>query len=153
MLRRFAVASVLVLATSLPAIADAISEVKALAQELDRAAVAKDAAVIERSFADDFIFVRGSGRVTDKASMVGGFTAPGFSVEPWVVEHPFAIELGPDAVIVGGEVTMKGIESNEPFTEHFRYSDTWKRRNGQWQIVYTQITMIPAPAATPPAQP
>jgi hypothetical protein len=51
--------------------------------------------------------------------------------------------LGPDAAVVGGEARMRGTRNGQPFAQHFFYSDTFLRTNGQWKVVHVQVTPIP----------
>ena len=59
------------------------------------------------------------------------------------VLDPLFLRIAPDAAIVGGEGSIKGLEDGKPFSEHFRYSDTFAKRDGQWVVVYTQVTGLP----------
>ena len=45
-------------------------------------------------------------------------------------------------VLVGGETTLRGTDDGRPFAEHIRYSDIFQLRDGRWQVVYTQVTMV-----------
>jgi hypothetical protein len=39
-------------------------------------------------------------------------------------------------------VTFKGLDHGKPYSQTFHYADTWLKRNGRWQVVYTQVTNI-----------
>jgi hypothetical protein len=121
---------------------DPIAAVKLAAAEFDRAQLRGDRATIERYLASDFVFVRGSGAVSDRNAFIAAFTNPKSRLEPFVIQHPIAIRLADTAVIIGGEVTLKGTENGEPFSEHIRFSDTFQWRDDRWQVVYTQVTMV-----------
>jgi ketosteroid isomerase-like protein len=121
---------------------DPIAAVKAAAADFDRAQLRGDRAAIERYLASDFVFVRGAGVVADRNAFIAAFTGPKTRLEPFVVEHPIAIRLADSAVIIGGEVTLKGTDNGEPFSEHFRFSDIFQWRDDRWQVVYTQVTMV-----------
>ncbi len=125
------------------ALAGPVDDVKPLAQAFDQAQVDKDAAILDRSLAEDMIFIRGSGRVADKKSFLDGFTAPDFRLEPFEIKDHAFTELSPDVVVASGEVTLKGIDGKEAFAEHIRFSDVWARRGDGWKVVYIQVTMIP----------
>lgn len=118
--------------------------VRAAAQAFDQAQQQGDRAVLERMLAPDFLFVRGSGRVGNRADFIEGFTAPGVTFEPFAISDPLFVRVSPDVAIVGGEGRIRGRASGQPIVEHFRYSDTFARRNGQWVVVYTQVTGLPS---------
>lgn len=122
--------------------ADPIAAVKAAATEFDHAQLVGDRATMDRYLASDFVFVKGAGAVSDRAAFLAGFTDPDQKLEPFVIEHPVAIRLADQAVLIGGETTMRGTDKGTPFAEHFRYADIFQWRDGRWQVVYTQVTMI-----------
>lgn len=121
---------------------DPIAAAKAAATEFDHAQLVGDRATMERYLASDFVFVRGSGKVADRAAFLAAFTDPDQKLEPFEIVNPVAIKLSDTAVIIGGETTMKGTDKGEPFAEHFRYADIFQLRDGRWQAVYTQVTML-----------
>jgi ketosteroid isomerase-like protein len=121
---------------------DPIAAVKAAAAEFDRAQLRKDRATIDRYLASDFVFVRGAGVVSDRKAFLAAFTDPETTLEPFEIVNPVAIKLADTAVLIGGETTLRGTERGERFAEHFRYSDVFQLRDGRWQVVYTQVTMM-----------
>jgi len=38
---------------------------------------------------------------------------------------------------------MRGTRDGQPFAQHFRYSDTFLRKNGEWKVVHVQVTAVP----------
>jgi hypothetical protein len=67
------------------------------------------------------------------------------------VVDPTYIPLGRDAAIVGGEKTIRGTNGADPLLEHFRFADVFVHRDGQWVVVYTQVTPFRSPAPEPAA--
>jgi ketosteroid isomerase-like protein len=120
------------------------AEVRAAAQAFDDAQLHGDRAVLERMLAPDYLLVRGSGRIGDKKDFINGFTDPNAHLEPFEISDRLFIRPSPDTAIVGGEARVRGTDHGKAFKEHFRYSDTFARRNGQWVVVYTQVTPLPA---------
>lgn len=115
-------------------------ELRALARAADEAQIHGDRAALERLIADDFRIVGGAGQVYGKAGLIALFTDPAVTLEPYEVREPFLIPLGDDAALLGGLVTFRGLDHGKPYSQTFRYADTWLRRNGRWQVVYTQVT-------------
>ncbi len=129
------------IAASAPAIAqDRNSDVRAVAKEFDDAQLHGDRATLERLLAPDYLFVRGSGRVGDRGDFIEAFTSPGQKLEPFRIEDPLFLRVSGDVAIVGGEAWIRGTDGGQPFAQHFRYSDTFARRDGRWMVVYTQVT-------------
>ena len=121
------------------------AEILAAAQAFDDAQLHGDRAVLERMLAADYLLVRGSGRVGDRKDFIDGFTDPKSHLEPFQITDRLFLRPSPDTAIVGGEARVRGADDGKPFSQHFRYSDVFARRNGQWVVVYTQVTPLPAP--------
>jgi ketosteroid isomerase-like protein len=135
----------LALATSVPAQAQSDNaDVRAAAQAFDDAQLHGNRAVLERMLAPDYLLVHGSGRVGDRKDFIDGFTDPSAHLEPFEITDRLFLRPSPDTAIVGGEARVHGTDHGKPFSQHFRYSDVFAKRNGQWVVVYTQVTPLPA---------
>ena len=119
-------------------------EVRAASQAFDDAQLHGDRAVLEKMLAADFLLVHGSGKVGDKKDFIDGFTDPNSHLEPFEISDRLFIRPSSDTAIVGGEAWVRGTDHGKPFKQHFRYSDMFAKRNGQWVVVYTQVTPLPA---------
>ena len=130
-----------------PAAAQAPSdsaEVRAAAQAFDDAQLHGDRAVLERMLASDYLLVHGSGRVGDKKDFIDGFTDPNTHLDPFDIKDRLLIRPTADTAVVGGDAWISGTDHGKAFKQHFRYSDMFAKRNGQWMVVYTQVTPLPA---------
>ena len=128
--------------TSVAAPRDLATEVKAAAKAFDDAQLRKDRAVLEQFLARDMVFVRGSGKLAGRDDFLATFTSPDLELAPYVITNPVFVPLGEHAALVGGEAVMSGTENGAAFREHFRYADIFAWRDGRWQCVYVQVTMI-----------
>jgi len=97
-----------------------------------------DASVVKRILADDFIWVL-DGKVFDKKAAVG-FAAAGPG--PFLSNEPDYVHVrifGNTAIAQGSETwTKKGGRRGK-----FVWTDTWLERQGCWQIVNAQDTVVP----------
>ncbi|HEY0435248.1 MAG TPA: nuclear transport factor 2 family protein [Phenylobacterium sp.] len=112
------------------------------AQDYDRAQVRCDKAELERLLAPDYRLFNSGGQVQDKASFIADSTAPTFRMSPFTVEEPLERMEGPDLALLGGVATLKGSSAGRPFTARLRFMDVWARRDGRWQVVFTQATRV-----------
>jgi hypothetical protein len=72
------------------------------AQRYDWAQEGKgDRAELEKLVADNYVLVRASGKVTNKAGLIDLVCHPGSYTNPYTVESPFVRDLG-TTVILGG---------------------------------------------------
>lgn len=123
------------------------AEVLRNADAFDHAQLTQSRAELERLLAPDYRLVHGSGRIGDKADFISALVDPANHITAVNVANRTYTALGRDAAMVGGEGAIRGADSNGAFIEHFVFADTFVHRNGQWVVVYTQVTMLPAPAA------
>jgi len=49
-----------------------------------------------------------------------------------------------NAMIVTGWLIMQGRSGGKPFSRRYRFTDTWLKRGGQWQIIAAQDYLVPA---------
>jgi ketosteroid isomerase-like protein len=127
----------LALAANLPA------DLAKAAHDYDQAQIRSDKAELTRLLADDYLLQNSAGQVQDKASFIADSTAPGFHIEPFVIEEPVEKVLG-DTALLGGVSTLKGTDGGKAFSARLRFVDVWARRDGQWRVVFTQATRAPS---------
>ena len=128
----------LALAAPLPA------DLAAAAHAYDAAQVNGDRAALERLVADDYVLVNGAGQVQGKAQLIADYVAPGFKLDPFTIEEPVEKMLG-DTALLGGRVNMTGTDGGQRFALVVRFVDTWAKRDGQWRVVYSQVTRVAKP--------
>ncbi|WP_238537050.1 nuclear transport factor 2 family protein [Caulobacter sp. AP07] len=132
------------LAPGLAVAAPLPADLAAAAHAYDQAQVNGDRAALERLVADDYVLVNGAGQVQDKARLIADYVAPGFKLDPFTIEAPVEKVLG-DTALLGGRVDMTGTDSGQRFALTVRFVDTWARRDGQWRVVYSQVTRVARP--------
>ena len=108
----------------------------------DKAQVEGSRVELDRWLAEDYTLVNSSGAVEDKAKLIADYTAPGFKIEPFTVEQPVE-KVWRDGAVMGGVATLKGVDGGKPFAVRLRFADVWAKRNGRWQVVYTQVSKAP----------
>jgi uncharacterized protein DUF4440 len=111
------------------------------AADYDRAQVKGDRTLLNRLLADDYHLVNGGGQVESKEQFVAESTDPAFRLEPFVVENPIE-SVWTNSAVLAGEVHLKGQDHGKPFTAHFRFADVWRKRDGVWQVVFTEVTRL-----------
>jgi len=121
---------------------DLESDIRRISATFDDAQFRHDVKTLDRLLAADFKFVRGSGKLTDRAGFIRGFADPEVKFDPFVITNRIFVPLGPDAAIVGGEGVIRGTDHGQTFEEHFRYADTFRRRGSGWEVAYVQVTPL-----------
>jgi hypothetical protein len=127
--------SILVLAAVASQVpADLAAAVKAY----DKAQVDGNRAELERWLADDYLLVNSSGKLESKAQLIADYTAPGFTLEPFVIEQPVE-KAWQDGAVMGGIATLRGTDGGKRYEVRLRFADIWAKRNGRWRVIYTQV--------------
>ncbi|MGB3268367.1 MAG: nuclear transport factor 2 family protein, partial [Rhodanobacter sp.] len=103
---------------------------------------------LQRLLADDYVLFNSRARVEDKADFVRDYTAPGYSLKPFTVEHE-VVRHWPGGAVLGGVVTLEGTSEGKPFKVRLRFADIWAERDGRWQVIFTQATRVATPQPAP----
>lgn len=120
-------------------------ELAKAATEYDRAQIKSDGVELKRLLADDYTLVHGGGSLSTKSEFIAASTTPGSTLEPYVVEHAVN-RVWADGAVLSGEVTLRGADGGKAFVGRMRFADIWRKRDGRWQVVFTQVTRLPAPS-------
>ena len=97
---------------------------------------------LERIIAEDFIGIDPQGNLYDKAKMLENTReAPKYFASNKI--GPVKVRFYGDTAVAQGEETWVRHRGN-PVTGRFVWTDTWVRRNGNWQIVAAQDVIAKA---------
>ena len=106
------------------------------------ALIRRDAAVFQRLLADGFIYSEND-RTVDRAAVLHDIVAGPDTVETAHNEDMQIHRFGATAVVTGWLI-VGGHGANGPFSRRYRFTDTWVRRGGRWQIVAAHDYLVPA---------
>ncbi len=108
-----------------------------------------DSSVVQRILADDVVWVF-DGRILNKAQAVtDAAQGPG----PFLSNRANSIHIrffGDSTAVAQGSETWTKRKDSEQTTGRFVWTDTWVRRNGQWQIVAAEDVIAPSEAPHAP---
>jgi ketosteroid isomerase-like protein len=113
-----------------------------------------DVATMDRIVADDFRITFPDGSRQDKAQLLAMISAPRDTTGPllrFFTEDVEARTNGDDLVVLTGVVVTESRPRNggAPTRERSRYTDTYARREGHWQVFASHLSN--APSASPNA--
>lgn len=155
MMMRYAMAPLLLLSACSPGAGRDSAAVEAAthgyieaAAAFDAAIAGKDRAALERLIADDFLWVRGSGVTGDKSAFIGALTAPTLRIDPFHPSEARWIVSG-DSALLAATNDLRGTADGVAFVDRHRFADHWLRRDGEWRLVYAQVTPLPAATQEP----
>jgi ketosteroid isomerase-like protein len=124
------------------AYADLPADLAAAARAYDEAQVKSDKAALERLLADDYRLANSAGQVQGKQAFIADQTAPGYRLDPFTVEEPYERVMG-EVALLGGAATLTGADGGKPYSVRLRFLDVWQKRDGRWQVIFTQATRAP----------
>lgn len=120
------------------------ADLRQAAADFDRAQLRSDTAELQRLLADDYVLYNSSGKVEGKADFIRDYA--GMKLQPFTVEDE-TIRVFGDAAVLAGVATLGGTDlaSGEAFSLRLRFADVWRKRDGRWQVAFTQATRAPSP--------
>lgn len=126
-----------------------VGDYRGLPEDLAAAATAYDLAQykadrpeLERLLANDYTLAGSSGNNQTKAEFIADIVAPG-SKTTYLAITKQVRKVWPDGAVLGGIADVKGLDRGKPFTMRIRFVDVWAKRDGRWQVVFTQANTAP----------
>jgi ketosteroid isomerase-like protein len=96
--------------------------------------------MFERLLAPNFVYTENAS-VMSRSEVIKSVNGPDH-VEWARNERMKAHDFG-DVQVVTGILHLKGKGKKGVFARRYRFTDTWQRRNGSWQIIAAQDYLIP----------
>jgi ketosteroid isomerase-like protein len=106
------------------------------------AVVKRDSVTFERLLAPGFVYSEDD-RTMSRDQVLREIVSGADTVRSAHNEDIRVHHFGPTAVVTGWLV-LRGRGAAGAFDRRFRYTDTWARRDGQWQIVAAHDYLVPA---------
>ena len=107
-----------------------------------KAVVKRDAATFKRLLAPGFVYTE-----DDRVQSGDQLTRDIVSGTDTVTEarnEQMQTRAFDNVMIVTGWLIMHGRSGGQPFDRRYRFTDTWLKRGGQWQIIAAQDYLVPA---------
>ena len=128
-------------ATGAPSAAEIERTLFSLEDGWTQALVRRDAAAFDRLLAPRFVYTEND-QVMTRAQLIDALTRGADTVESASNEDMTAYVYGNTAVITGWLI-VKGRGPNGAFNRRYRYTDTWVRRQGGWQVIAAHDYLAP----------
>lgn len=119
-----------------------IDAILALESRRAQALVDADATTLDALTAPDYTHVETGGGVRDKAGFLAILSRPGLRFSRWVIEENHVRVYGDTAVVTGRYHNTVATPAGEQPPKHARHIRVWVRRDGRWQNVAHQATLI-----------
>lgn len=117
-------------------------DLAAAATAYDLAQFHADRAELERLLADDYTLAGSNGRNQTKAEFIDDSTAPGSKTSDLAITQQVR-KVWSDGAVLGGMFDARGTDRGKPFAMKGRFVDVWAKRDGRWQVIFTQAHRVP----------
>ncbi len=133
----------LVMTGALTASGQAVSKAEGEVHKLERAWLdayeKRDVVAMNTIVADDFLITFADGSMQTKPQIIESLKRPGGSSSKFFTEGVRARVYG-DTVVLTGVVVSEWKQGDKTMTDRSRYTDTYVKRNGQWQVVASHLS-------------
>jgi ketosteroid isomerase-like protein len=129
--------------------AEAEQQIRRLLREWDEAYKARDAGALAGILADEFVLKDASGTVLSRTEyLMSMIKSPDFSRVESFLSEDVRVAVKRDKATVTGRSKVKGRPRGrtQAFGGDYRFTDTWMKREGRWQVVSTESTNAAADA-------
>jgi ketosteroid isomerase-like protein len=123
---------------------DLLQELTKVENAWSEATVKRDTAALQRLYADEYISTDPTGAVMNKTQDIAGVQGGEFVLVSFKIDDLKVQSHGAVAVVTGRN-TLKGTWKGKPVDGPYRFTDVFVKRDGRWQAVATQSTVIATP--------
>lgn len=120
---------------------DEKSHILALETAWNHAEETNDVAALDLLLHPTLVYVDYDGTVMTKSEFLASAKAPELHPEQIMNDSQVANIYG-DAAVITGTYHERGVQKGKPYMRRGRFIDTWIKRNGTWQCVASQSTLI-----------
>jgi hypothetical protein len=104
------------------------------------AVVQRDPRTFERLLAPNFVYTEDASLMT-RSDVIRSVTGPDHV--DWARNEGMKVHDFGDVQVITGILHLRGEGRLGSFDRRYRFTDTWQRRSGQWQIIAAQDYLIP----------
>jgi ketosteroid isomerase-like protein len=116
-------------------------QIKKNEQDWAQAVVKQGAASLDQFEADEIMTTDPTGRVTNKTEDKTDLSSGHYKIQSEELSDLKVLVYGSTAVAVATH-TMRGTYKGPDLSGKYRFTDTWVKRDGKWQVVASQYTKV-----------
>jgi len=117
-------------------------DLAAAAVDYDVAQFRSNRAELDRLLADDYVLFGTGGRTLTKANALADAAAPAGTDKSVVISRQVK-RAWPNGAVLAGVVDASEVRDGRRTAIKARFTDVWAERQGRWQVIFTQIDLIP----------
>ncbi len=116
-------------------------QIKKQEQNWAQATIQAGPSAVDQYEADDIITTDPTGRVTDKTQDKLDLSSGDFKIQSEELSD-FKVRIYGNTAVAAGTNTLTGTYKGRDISGKYRFTDTWVKRNGKWQVVASQYNKI-----------
>jgi len=116
-------------------------EIRRLDWEVGRAIVGRDIAILDVLVSSGYTHTNPLGEVFNKEQITGAIQSGDLAVAAYDTDD-VAVHVFGDAAVVTGRARVEGDLRGQDITGQYRYTRTYVKQGGHWQVAATQLTGI-----------
>jgi ketosteroid isomerase-like protein len=113
----------------------------ALESAWDQAEQNKDATALTNILADDLVYVDYDGSISTKQQFLADVKSADITGEQ-INNEGVTVHMYNNVAVSTGIYRDKGIEKGKPFQRRGRFTNVWLNRNGKWECIASQSTLL-----------
>jgi ketosteroid isomerase-like protein len=102
----------------------------------------RDVDMLEKIWADDYVFVNAAGDVLTKTQRLANIKSGATTLDSINQEEHVSVRVYENSAVVTSRVTLKGQYSGQPISGEYRSILVWVKGPGGWQLVSNQLTAL-----------
>ena len=119
-------------------------EVRQTIEKYRTALLKRDAATLERIWADDYTFTNGAGEIHSKADRLANLKSGATSLDSISEEEDMKVRVYGNVAVATSRVTIKGQYSGKQASGQYRSINVWVKGAAGWQLIANQLTPVTA---------
>ena len=121
-------------------------EIEKLEQDWAQATIKSGGTAVDQYEADDILKTDPSGGVTDKVKDKTEQSSGDLKFESMELSD-MTVHVYGDTAVAAGTNNLRGTYKGQDISGKYRFTDTWVKRNGKWQVVARAISTVGGPDA------
>src|SRR5205809_6316907 len=118
-------------------------EVRQAIEKYRTALLQRDITVLERIWADDYVFVNAAGEILTKAQRLENVKSGATTLDSIKEEEDITVRVYQNSAVATSRVTIKGQYGGQPASGQHRSTHVWVKGPAGWQLVSDQLTALP----------
>ena len=128
--------------TAPPASSTSEQEVRQAMEKYRTAILQRDVGLLEKIWADDYVFVNAAGDVLTKTERLANIKSGATTLDSINQEENVTVRVYQNSAVVSSRVTLKGQYSGHAISGEYRSILVWVKGPEGWQLVSNQLTAL-----------